>query len=79
MTAPEKIVIALKEKLERAKSTKQEAEAELKHLHKRLRDEFDLDSVEAAEKELKSLEGKEEKLQAHINKKQVELEDKYLD
>ena len=65
-----------KELIERQKRKLMECKGELKVLTKRLKDEFGIENVKEAEKELKKLKKKEQELRDSIERGLEELESK---
>lgn len=67
----------MREKLERAKQERAEAEGALKQLLKDLEKEFGCKDSASAKKKLEQLQQKRDKLDAEIEEGIAELEDKY--
>lgn len=68
---------AVKEKIENLRTKKDRAEGALEHTLQVLQDEFECDSLEAAEALLKNLEAKEAKAESKRDKAFTEFMDKW--
>lgn len=73
----EQDLIRMKQKIEKAKTEKAQAEGALSQLHSRLEAEFGIKDPAKAEARLDELEFEARELEATIQEKMKELEEKY--
>lgn len=73
----EQDLFKLKERIDDAKSKVSELEGQRKHLMKELKEQWNCNSVEAAEKKAKEIESEIEQLNQKIREGTEELEEKY--
>jgi len=77
MKATAKRLLEMKEQVNTAKEDKAEATGALNSILKQLKDEFGVNTLEAAQKKLKALLAKEEKMKQELEDIVAELESEY--